>query len=685
MKQFLLVTSLLLQIIQSQAQLSDDFTDGNFSDSPGWNGDISDFIINANLELQLNAPIAGSSVLSTAYEIPDSCVWEIYFKMDFAPSAANLLRIYLQSSAENLLSGKAYYVEIGESGSTDAIKFYRQDSQSSKFLLGTGTLGTLASQPAIAKLKITRSKIGAWIIAADYSGGNNFSTEISITDNKYQAGQSYFGVYCLYTETRKDKFYFDDIKCYQPTKDIQAPLFINLGILDQNQIDLLFDENLQESIVEDIANYNLLPNIGSPSKATLDPNKPNILHLEFDEAFVTQTTYTLSVQNITDLSSNVLSPFDVVFNYNVGVAPILNDILITEIFADPTPQIGLPLFEFVEIYNRSKNYLSISGLSFSDGTSTSLLPGFLFPPESYLILCSKADTSAFKNLGPALGLISFPSLNNTGDILSLKNEDGDLINSVNYTDNWYNNSDKKAGGWSLELINPNSKCTGKENWNPSIDPKGGTPGQQNSVFNSLNDIVPPILLSAVKIDDYTLQLSFNESLPEDVILSGSLFSIDQGINILNIQQNIEHYQLTIKIDKPFSYGISYKLQLLAGLTDCSGNQTTEIQSIQIILPSLPQLHDIVINEILFNPRSGGYDFIELYNRSDNTFNISNLIIANTINGVDERSLSASRLLTPGGFIVLTESPDNIKMEYDVKDTSALFKMDLPSFNDDKEK
>ena len=99
-----------------QAQIQDNFSDGNLTENPAWLGDVSEFQVNASLQLQLNAPDAGNSVLYLPTEISDSAVWEIYFRLDFDPSNSNRLRIYLQSDSENLLAGSGYYLLAGEDG-----------------------------------------------------------------------------------------------------------------------------------------------------------------------------------------------------------------------------------------------------------------------------------------------------------------------------------------------------------------------------------------------------------------------------------------------------------------------------------------------------------------------------------------------------------------------------------------
>ena len=683
MKQFYIIFCFFTSILSLQAQLSDNFSDGDFLNNPIWNGETSEFIVNNQLQLQLNAPDAGSSILTTAYTVPDSSIWEFYFKMDFAPSNANLLRVYLMNNNTDLLSGQGYYIEIGETGSTDAIKFFRQDGNSTSLYLGTCLVGAVANQPAIAKMKIIRSYQGEWALSVDYTGGNNPITELLTTDNTYTSGPSFFGIYCLYTATRKDKFYFDDISCKELLPDVKAPVLSSWNIVDANNIDLIFDEKLNKTTAENEGNYLLQPIIGIPSQAVLDINQANTIHLYFSNPFQSPTNYTLSIQNLSDLTGNLIQPVDINFQYIVGEKPVANEILINEILADPTPPIGLPGTEFLELYNNSNKVLTLKGLSLSDGTSNALLPDILFNPGQYLIVCNTVDTSSYKIFGKTVGVSNFPSLNNTGDNITLASSTGELINSVNYSDSWYGSTLKKDGGWSLELINPSNSCLGAENWSASISPIGGTPGQKNSVYNNQPDLIPPVLISAIPISANSLEILFNEKITDDADIYLNLFSINQGISLTQLTINADQKSITVSLSPSLLSGTLYSLTLSSGFKDCAGNATNQNQTVQFTLPAEANAHDIVINEILFNPKSGGFDFVELYNRSNSIFNISDFKLYNNINGLDIKPIIIDRLFYPGQYLVLTENIDDIKNKYYVKDTTALIATDLPSLNDDK--
>ena len=97
--------------------------------------------------------------------------------------------------------------------------------------------------------------------------------------------------------------------------------------------------------------------------------------------------------------------------------------------------------------------------------------------------------------------------------------------------------------------------------------------------------------------------------------------------------------------------------------------------------------EIIINEILFNPRKDGVDFVEIYNRSDKVFNLKNLSVAtmkeDTVTAVKPISKS-DILLYPAGYMAMSVDPSNIKSEYDTPDENALLQVQaLPVFSNDK--
>ena len=110
--------------------------------------------------------------------------------------------------------------------------------------------------------------------------------------------------------------------------------------------------------------------------------------------------------------------------------------------------------------------------------------------------------------------------------------------------------------------------------------------------------------------------------------------------------------------------------------------------LKIGLPVDAAVMEMVINEILFNPKSGGSDYVEFYNRSNKIFDANKLYVANrNSSGV----ISSPKLIStipyyifPGDYIVVTEDAINLPLDYMVQNPDAVFVVSsLPSFPDDE--
>ena len=80
MRSFLFAFIIISSI--ASAQVTDNFSDGDFTASPTWSGDATEFIVNASQQLQLNNTVGGASYLSTASPgtAIDNFQWTFYIK-----------------------------------------------------------------------------------------------------------------------------------------------------------------------------------------------------------------------------------------------------------------------------------------------------------------------------------------------------------------------------------------------------------------------------------------------------------------------------------------------------------------------------------------------------------------------------------------------------------------------------
>ncbi len=326
--------------------------------------------------------------------------------------------------------------------------------------------------------------------------------------------------------------------------------------------------------------------------------------------------YTTTVNTIKDIKGNTsVTPQSKTLFYRKPYNAKLNDIVINEIFPDPSPQVDLPSVEFIELYNRSTEDIGLAGFKYSDPSSTATFGNDSIKANSYLILCAKADTLEFKKYGKVIGLSPWPSLNNTSDVVTLANQNGTVISSVSYTDTWYRDAIKKAGGWTLERIDPYSTCDGPTAWKASNDPSGGTPGKQNSVYISNYDALALKVDSFSKQSDSTLLIVFSKSLDQSFLITGN-FNL-QPISVLkSINSDISQQKIILTYQK-FQPSTSYQLQL-SNLTDCSGKTLTGATNFSFKTPALrTDTAKLIISEIFADPSPEVglplVEFVEVYN------------------------------------------------------------------------
>ncbi|NNF01415.1 MAG: hypothetical protein HKN22_01905 [Bacteroidia bacterium] len=140
----LLIALIILLPFFAEAQLIDDFSDGDFSANPSWTGDTGLFQVNTSNQLQLNDIAAGQAQIRTPYSPAnlDNTEWIFYIRQSFSPSGNNNSRVYLTSDQADLSASlNGYFLQFGEAGSNDAIElFYQNGTSSTSVARGTEVL-----------------------------------------------------------------------------------------------------------------------------------------------------------------------------------------------------------------------------------------------------------------------------------------------------------------------------------------------------------------------------------------------------------------------------------------------------------------------------------------------------------------------------------------------------------------
>ncbi|MFZ1826026.1 MAG: hypothetical protein WAU21_10510, partial [Chitinophagales bacterium] len=355
---FLLISIFLLQQCIVEAQdFVDDFADGDFSTSIVWDGNTDNFIINPEFNLQLNGDCAsgGSNYLSAVFTSLDSVTWTFNVQCSFDPSSSNYAKVYLQSNSADLNGAlNGYYVRIGgESGSTDAVEIYKQEGTTSTLVL-RGIDGNAAVSPHLG-IKVIRTNSAEWNLYVDVSGGTDYVLEGTAIDDAINGG-AFLGVVCNYTSTRCQSFYFDDFIAGPIFADYDAPVLQSVSVISPESLELLFNETVELISAETITNYSVDAGVGNPLNAARDFSNPAKVLLTFADEFPQEILLHLSVDNIADEAGNSMSLQTMEFLY---ITNNLFDVVFNEIFADPSPVIGLPEAEYIELYNTTPFDISL--------------------------------------------------------------------------------------------------------------------------------------------------------------------------------------------------------------------------------------------------------------------------------------------------------------------------------------
>ncbi len=357
-------------------------------------------------------------------------------------------------------------------------------------------------------------------------------------------------------------------------------------------------------------------------------------------------------------------------------------LLITEIFADPTPSKGLPEKEFIELYNSTTKQINLKGFRLIYGNTEVLFPEASVLPQEYVIVCRKGNEQDFANFGKVVPLPSF-SLLNEGSLLVIKDDKQNEVSFVNYSSNWY--SKGKDQGYSLEMIDLNFPCQGYQNWESSINPLGASPGKKNSVSRSKPDNTPPVLLSAT-LDNTAINIKFDEHLS----FSTSKIKSKILLNNLTVKEikflPYDYALLQIELSRKLGQNEELRLEL-AAIEDCSGN-VSQTYTLDFFNLSPPDSSQLLISELLFNPATDGKDYVELFNNSENKINLKGWYLAN----VDSKGIignfsliaSTDLIILPQKYLALTEDVKSTENMYPSIENRYLHQsLKIPPFNSDK--
>lgn len=671
---------LLLIHVFGHAQLTDDFSDGDFSQNPGWSGESSLFQISGDFQLQSNGQGQNDVIhLSTTNSLLGETEWRFDVSYNFAPSSTNQMRIYLvsdQADLEGPLNG--YFIQIGEGQSLDSYDLFRQDGSSTTKIIDG--IDSAAASGVDASIKVLRDLSGNWTLEVDYDRNGVFVNQGSVPDLTH-ANTAFFGVWVKHTSGRAQAYFFDNFYIGAPIVDLEPPVAQTVRFLGPTELEVEFDEGVGSMSAEETSNYLLIPGNQFPTLAIQSASGSPIVQLIFGTALTEGQSYDLLISHIDDLSGNVMPETDTLsFLFDLPDTAGWKDVLINEIMPDPTPSAGLPEAEYIELYNRSSKSLELEGWTYSNGSAITTFPAFEFQAGTYVILVDQDNVSSFLSFGHVIGLEDMPTLVNTRDNLGIRSVEGKLIDSLDYERDWFQDETKDDGGYALELIWPEQfSCPPATNWAAAT--LNGTPGTQNSRYDPNPDTEAPAIREAQALTNTIIRLCFDKSMDVNTLMSPGAYDLSPGLGSPN--------GVEIEDDEDQCVILTFGASLVAGtvytlsvdqVEDCSGNQLPSSEvDIAIGLPATP--FDIVITE-LFPDASPPIalpeaEFIELHNRTDKVLDIQQFSLSDGSSTVSW----GSQVMFPGEYLIVCKDDDADQFNPYGK---VLALADLPSLNNNED-
>ncbi|MFT4521929.1 MAG: hypothetical protein ACI8ZN_000868 [Bacteroidia bacterium] len=638
----------------SQNSIQDSFNVNVINTS--WIGDRNKFTTVEN-KLQSNSTIVNDEFsLVQSIKSSSAMEWELNLDLDFATSSTNYFDFILFSDSSDLkLTSNVLFLRIGNT--KDEVALYHQKNGEPIRMILQSESNITHNFSGTLTLQLDSSN--RWNLRASSYKISGFQYDTLLLSNPiYMTQVGFSGFRIKQSTTSFHKKHAIDWIYVGPIRYDTLPPKLKSISSKNNRVFLQFNEPINSASIQS-SNFLLEPKLGSPIKLEVHNQDSIVLH--FDQSLATQN-YELTIFDVKDVVGNRLFDSTIRFEHIQPKKAEIYDVLISEFMADPSPNIGLPEREYIELYNASNEYVNLENWTISDPSMVVNLPNILLPPKSYVFLIDKSFKSEFTDFENVLPLSGLPTLNNASDTLWLINEVEKEIDFVAYSEEWHTENWKKDGGWSLERIDLSKPCLEAENWGSSTSLLGGSPGQKNSIEQTINDEVAPRIYNGYIENGNEVVLQFSENISSYIIDIEDFMINNESPNLAQVMNKTV---LKLQFNFIMEEGMFYEMKI-ENVHDCSGNSMPETR-IKLGLAAPPESGFWVINEILFYPNTEGAEFIEIFNASNFVLDLKDLRFG-TFDDQENIDVlipcsSTTRLVFPGEFVVLTSDTAALRLTH----------------------
>ena len=347
-------------------------------------------------------------------------------------------------------------------------------------------------------------------------------------------------------------------------------------------------------------------------------------------------------------------------------------LIISEIMYNP-PEDGADSLEFIEIYNNENTNIDLSGIQFSQGISFTF-PNITLAANEYVVIAK--DSIVFQN---TFGMMAYQwnsgSLSNTGEILELQDQNGNIIDMVDFQNALPWPSAANGLGASLVLCDFQTDNNIAENWIAATTPTNIFINNQEIIANPNAESLCPngpivsFLGSSISVIENNIEIDLKVVMEKgNANLTSVLFSfqsnstavLDEDFTLNNslpievsFPPNLEKDTQIITIQIIDDFDIEANEIIFFNLSNPTNEATIDPMhdSFEITIEdndaTLPKL---IISEIMYNPPENGTDsteFIELYNNDTISVNLINYTFSEGVNFT-----FPELILNPSEYIVI---------------------------------
>jgi len=270
---------------------------------------------------------------------------------------------------------------------------------------------------------------------------------------------------------------------FDDTPDRAPPTLRDVYAVNDTLLLAIFSKPMSDNLSG--VQWNISPSLGI-SKIQFANVGQNEIAISLSNPLEEKIQYKLQVANIRDCSGNLITKEGSVFTFALPLAAEAGDIVINEILFNPHP--GTP--KFVEIYNTSDKYINLRNWKLGNEVGGNIsnrrvISGYdlVMAPNSYRAITTDAAMlgQIYTKAVHPVEMGNLPSYPIREGTVFLLNPQEDLVERLNYHENYHHPMLRTPRGVSLERIDPLRQSNDHNNWTSAAGSIGfATPGFTNS-------------------------------------------------------------------------------------------------------------------------------------------------------------------------------------------------------------